>query len=1109
MRRFVIRKLLIGLLLCAALPAFSQNGAISGHCTLGGTQATVSGLNSSNYLQGIIPGCTVTVYLTGTTTLATITNGQGNANPFTANSAFSTDPGGWSFYASISTAVDVVGSGGTSPNTYPSPVTLLMDVFPGQQSAGCGNPGAGVVPIGAPTGSGCTASSLSVSGATASGTNASFSGTVTTPKAILTQPGVTWTSAVAFGDSITEGGQDSTPGDPNSWPYALSQLTGKTVLNAGIYGQTSRQIYARANAFAGTVNQQASVTANTLPASGGTVTITFSSGYEPAYNQHLAASNGPYASGIPITLCGANGNVTESGGVYTFHATSGAGGACGPNAQWVPNLSGITGTGVLEIFAGGFNDYSINHGAQVLASTSAAVTAATARYQAGQSAGYMVVGYPASNSASMNYTLYPNTAYSSTVNPTFNAMAGTYGSNFLNITAYLAQQANGTADNIWTNGPGLQSLPGGGTPTNCPACTWYGGGVPASLYAFDLSGSITAPLGATGCPTSYGSITGNSSALSNFGSLLYFSDNGEIIYLADAYNAWPTLATNCVRGYNGTTAASHLNNATFQASDGIHPSSVARAWLPPKGGLTGYQTMAAGIYAALPGLVAPAANIILPNNNALAITSADGTKSAGFTGAGFTINAPLAFSSGCTNCPLGSPSNPATGIDVNSNAAQAINFTGVNGQQFVDSGLTGSLLSPQFALTFKGTSGYTSTNTAGVLATTTSGAGTGMELFCTAAAGILNACQIAANGSGYLAGDKVYPTCSGSSGDGYITILQAAGTTLYGPWLMNGSILPGVNASLSIGNSNSPLSGLVAFDAGSGNIVLAAQGTKIQSGAGNWAIYADVPGHGFIGGVINGSGTYPGLGGTGTFRMGPIRTLGQATGDQSLTNANGGAITDDATGWKVSPQIESSAGVAILPTGTGQTSGKVIGTCGAATQFGPCSLAATDMPSTGTWYENGSTQSGAGTAFVQNQTVFYAFPVRSTITATAMVIRWQTADNTANVYSVAIYNSTGSTLLEYISGAGTTLAPSTGIKNFAWHDAGTLTLTPGTYLFAYTTNCAASCAVLNNNNVNILSPFSGSAGGATSSGLPASSITPGGSSWTNALGTFPWFALHN
>jgi len=103
--------------------ASAQTGAINGFCEQGAQQASVSGLKSTNYQQGVVRSCTVTVYLSGTTTLATIyANPSSGAlsNPFTA----SPTTGQWLFYAMQSGAYDVVLSGGITPNTYTSPVTL-------------------------------------------------------------------------------------------------------------------------------------------------------------------------------------------------------------------------------------------------------------------------------------------------------------------------------------------------------------------------------------------------------------------------------------------------------------------------------------------------------------------------------------------------------------------------------------------------------------------------------------------------------------------------------------------------------------------------------------------------------------------------------------------------------------------------------------------------------------------------------------------------------------------------------------------------------------------------------------------------------------------------
>jgi hypothetical protein len=114
-----------------SMSAFSQTGVLPvSACVLPGTQANVSGIMSTNYQQGIIPQCTVTVYLTGTTTLA-ITTPQ---SPFTANTNGSIPP----INAAINQGYDVMLSGGVSPNTYSSPVTIT-GLYPAQAiTAGCG-----------------------------------------------------------------------------------------------------------------------------------------------------------------------------------------------------------------------------------------------------------------------------------------------------------------------------------------------------------------------------------------------------------------------------------------------------------------------------------------------------------------------------------------------------------------------------------------------------------------------------------------------------------------------------------------------------------------------------------------------------------------------------------------------------------------------------------------------------------------------------------------------------------------------------------------------------------------------------------------------------------
>ena len=152
-------------------------------------------MNSSNYMDGIIPGASITVYLTGTTTKATIYADGSNtplSNPFFSNLAPGTNPGGFIFWAAQNQGLDIQAQGGmgnasctTSPLCYPTATTLQVDVYPNNSFS--------LLPINC-TGTGssqvCTFSgtvqAATITDGTASlhsgaltGTSASFSGAVT------------------------------------------------------------------------------------------------------------------------------------------------------------------------------------------------------------------------------------------------------------------------------------------------------------------------------------------------------------------------------------------------------------------------------------------------------------------------------------------------------------------------------------------------------------------------------------------------------------------------------------------------------------------------------------------------------------------------------------------------------------------------------------------------------------------------------------------------------------------------------------------------------------------------------------------------------------------
>lgn len=135
MRRIVLLALLLGLLPAAK----AQVGAVTGFCDQGGVSALVQGLSSTNRLQGIIPSCTVTAYLTGTQTLATIYSSASQVpltNPFTATALNSVAPGQWTFYAATTACYDIVLSGGIQPNVYRQPVTIISQCGAGGGGGG-------------------------------------------------------------------------------------------------------------------------------------------------------------------------------------------------------------------------------------------------------------------------------------------------------------------------------------------------------------------------------------------------------------------------------------------------------------------------------------------------------------------------------------------------------------------------------------------------------------------------------------------------------------------------------------------------------------------------------------------------------------------------------------------------------------------------------------------------------------------------------------------------------------------------------------------------------------------------------------------------------------
>ena len=126
-------------LLLSPVCALGQQGPLQGTSTLGGIPATTQGAQSSNRLQGVIPAAQISIYLAGTTTLATGLTTDGStplSNPFYSNASTSVNPGGYIAFAATSQGYDIVGSSGMgvpnctlAPLCYTQPVTLCKDCF--------------------------------------------------------------------------------------------------------------------------------------------------------------------------------------------------------------------------------------------------------------------------------------------------------------------------------------------------------------------------------------------------------------------------------------------------------------------------------------------------------------------------------------------------------------------------------------------------------------------------------------------------------------------------------------------------------------------------------------------------------------------------------------------------------------------------------------------------------------------------------------------------------------------------------------------------------------------------------------------------------------------
>jgi hypothetical protein len=169
-------------------------------------------------------------------------------------------------------------------------------------------------------------------------------------------------------------------------------------------------------------------------------------------------------------------------------------------------------------------------------------------------------------------------------------------------------------------------------------------------------------------------------------------------------------------------------------------------------------------------------------------------------------------------------------------------------------------------------------------------------------------------------------------------------------------------------------------------------------------------------------------------------------------------------------------------------------------------LEAINVPATWTYWSSpaGNTAAVAGVPFTQNVASAWGIIIDKRVTgATKLRYNVGTADNTANLYNLALYDSGGNKITECGATAGTTFAPSGGIKACT---VSSFAVAPGLYFEVVTTNCASACAGLNGTTALWVYASAANVGATTNAVLPGS-ITPPAASYTQ-VNTAPSIQLN-
>lgn len=217
------------------------------------------------------------------------------------------------------------------------------------------------------------------------------------------------------GDSLTRG----SGGEGTSYPGVLAGLTGRTVWNLGVGGETSPTIAGRA----GGRPWLATVAGSSIPASGG-VTVTLLADDGSAVNPLLQGSAGLN----PVRIQGVEGTLSLAAGTYTFTRAAAGAAVSVRSPAPVITAAALDRRGDITVMWWGEND-GTNDATQIIGRQRATIEALTVLHPR-----YLVIGLSTSTAAARA--------------PMEAQFLTEYGRRFINIRKYLSSTAALTAGGI-------------------------------------------------------------------------------------------------------------------------------------------------------------------------------------------------------------------------------------------------------------------------------------------------------------------------------------------------------------------------------------------------------------------------------------------------------------------------------------------------------------------------------------------------------------------------------------------------------------------------------------------------------------------------------------